>query len=284
MNFKKKQLALASALVIAALGCNGANAASIKIAVAANFAAPLADIITAYKTAYGATNNITFVSGSSGTLLSAITSGYPTTINPSSYDIFLSADATRPATIVASYPLVDDGAAFNYATGYPVLWSNTAGVNIGTGLPANFNTLYGTVALADTSAAPYGTASYNGVLKVAPFSLTATNVTTASNPYPTLISVYNNIDNTYLAVKNGVNKIGFVAKSQVCQRSATGVESYTGTSHYTYSAISILQAGVKLKRSAANTVAADTTLRNSFVTFLSSPTATAIILRYCYTK
>jgi len=287
MNFTMKRLALAGSAALLTFGAPGAQAASIKIAVAANFAVPLGEIIAAYKAAYGPTNNITLVSGSSGALLTAITSGYPTTLNPTNYDIFLSADTTRPGTIVASYPLLDDGAAFNYATGYPVLWSNTTGVDISAGLPANFVALYGTVALADTSAAPYGTASYNNVLKAAPFNLTAANVTVASNPYPTQISVYNNIDNTFLAVSTKVNKIGFVAKSQVCIRSTTGVESYTGptsASHYTYTSIPILQAGVKLKRSAANTVAADTALRNSFVTFLSTPTATATILKYCYTK
>jgi molybdate transport system substrate-binding protein len=70
---------------------SSANATSINVAVAANFAGALGDIKSAFESDYPG-DTFVITSASSGVITTAITSG-----NSPGYDLFLSADTSYPS-------------------------------------------------------------------------------------------------------------------------------------------------------------------------------------------
>lgn len=264
-NIKMKKLAFGVSAALLVLGAPAIQAATLTIGVAANFKNPLVEIIAAYNSAYPG-NTITYTSASTGSLKAAIIAGGSYN---GPYDLFLAANTDAPADLAANYASLVEGTAFTYAKGYLTLWSNDAGVNISSGLPSGFYATYGQVAIADPANAPYGAAAWS-VLQSSPHYI-------ASLP-DYQVAVYSNIDTTYQTVALGTQKIGFVAKSQVCQKTG-GTESFTGTSHYVYNT-PITQQGIKIERTIRTS--ADDALLASFKSYLSGATATAIIQKYCY--
>ncbi len=117
---------------------------AITVAVAANFATTAAELVRSYR--YETGQQVLLAEGSSGRLYAQIAAGAP-------YDVFLSADALRPARL-----LVEGRAARvrTYAMGRLVLVSRadnaTAQVLQG-----------GRVALADPAVAPYGVAALEAI-------------------------------------------------------------------------------------------------------------------------
>ncbi len=260
----KKTLVAAAALLALQ---SSAWAATITIGVASNFELPLVDIIAAYNNDYPG-DTINYTAGATGTLKAAIIAGGSVS---GPYDLFLAANQATPADLVTNYSSLVNGTYFTYATGSLTLWSNTTGVNISGGLPSNFYSLYGAVAIADHVAAPYGTAAWT-VLQAAPYSIPS--LPNAS------VTEYSNIDTTFNAVYSTTKPVGFVAKSQVCQNIA-GVESFSGSSHYVYTGSPIVQSGVQIERSSRS--GAQNTLLSNFLTYLrTNSNAAAVIQRYCY--
>ena len=259
----KKTLIAAALLALQ----SAAFATTITIGVASNFELPLVDIIAAYNNDYPG-DTVNYTSGATGTLKAAIIAGGSVS---GPYDLFLAANQAAPADLVANYSSLVNGSYFTYATGYLTLWSNVSGVNISSGLPTNFYSLYGAVAIADHVAAPYGTAAWN-VLQASPY-----NITSLPNAS---VTEYSNIDTTFGAVYSATKQIGFVAKSQVCQNTS-GVESFSGTSHYVYTGSPIVQSGVQIQRSSRSS--AQNALLSNFLTYLrTNSNAAAVIQRYCY--
>ncbi|MBS0362368.1 MAG: molybdate ABC transporter substrate-binding protein, partial [Proteobacteria bacterium] len=84
----RRLLGLALGATAAALAAPAARAAETQVAVAANFTEPAREIAAAFKAATGHSATLSF--GSSGQLYAQKSHGAP-------YEVFLSADAERPA-------------------------------------------------------------------------------------------------------------------------------------------------------------------------------------------
>lgn len=268
------------AISFLALSSLSALAQTVRVGVAANFAAPLAALANDYNTRIDPTATITITSKSTGVLKSDILAGG----NSGPYDLFLAADQPAPTAVAAVSGLTINwptgNAPFLYTTGEIVLWSDT--VNISGGLP---NPLNANVVIADPANAPYGYAGMQVINSVLSASLTPTS------SYPVTIGSFAvhtaaNIDATYNAVAAHTYDYGFVAKSRVCQR-VGGVEQYTGVSHHVYpwngspGHNQLVQYGVGIDITGRS--AADTQLLKDFIDYLlTDTTARSIIADFCY--
>jgi ABC-type molybdate transport system substrate-binding protein len=163
--------AAAAAMLIAPSVPANANT-TIYVAVAANFANPLNDLITAFQAAYPSASYDVTTTGttySSGQLESQITGTCTTTptcttTNPNAfgtYDLFLSADIAHPLDLYNNHPtLVTQWTTtattsslyylFNYADGFLDLWTN-GGSDVSSGLPTGWTS----VGIANPTNAPY---------------------------------------------------------------------------------------------------------------------------------
>ena len=106
-----------AAVVLAWAGTSAAHAGEVQVAVAANFAAPMARIAEAFTAATG--HAVKLSSGATGKFYAQIVAGAP-------FEVLLAADDETPKR------LADEGHAvaasrFTYATGRLVLWSATPG-------------------------------------------------------------------------------------------------------------------------------------------------------------
>lgn len=301
-----KSLAISVLTLATAIAGPAMAGSTINVAVAANFTGAMTALIAQFKLAYPTKGyNVTFTSDSSATLLAAIQN------KTVAYDLFLSADATRPNSLTTSAFLTSLGAAgacvpsptkgcgsgspFLYAVGELELWSPTLSSVTGglptTGVPP-FNP---SIVIADPSKAPYGFAAQT-VLHYSPWSLPRSGDPTVSCADPntgasaTCISQasseglfeQSNISLTYSAVKSGAYQSGFIAQSQICKANTSGVKTFTGY-HHTYAATdptyphgAIKQWAIPITSYAAGTELAD------FLTFLKSATGQAIIKSFCY--
>ncbi|HMK88688.1 MAG TPA: molybdate ABC transporter substrate-binding protein [Methylocystis sp.] len=260
-----------SATCLSALTLSSAHAATqISIAAAADLEKVLTNlIIPKFEAATGGTVLVTF--SASGTLEDQIIAKSP------QYDLFLSADKTRPETLYTSYPSLVVGAPFFYAQGTLELWSPS--VNISSGLPVPLTT---NIVIANPATAPYGLAAGTVLqeLGVLPSPLPTTW------PYG---DVYDstNIYTTYEAIVAATYKYGFVSQSLICQES-NGVKTFpSGTYHHTYPynqtpTYSVIdQWGIEIAN--ANRTAAETTLLNEFVAYITgSGAGTAYLVDYCF--
>jgi molybdate transport system substrate-binding protein len=269
---KLKTLALC-ALPFAALASPSAQATTtINVAVAANFTSTVGTLISAFKATYPGTD-VSVTSDSSSVLQGQI-------INQTAvYDLFLSADQTRPQQLATSYPALVSGSPFKYAVGELELWSLTT--DISAGLPSTLTT---DLVLADPNKAPYGTAAAQ-VLSASPWS-----VTWPANPYPVSGTAHvftkSNISLTYSAIKTGAYAYGFIAQSSICKL-VGGVKTFSSGYHYTYpynvapTHNRIEQYAIQVVNS-GRTSAQDTVLAN-FINFLTvNSTGTGIVQSYCY--
>jgi molybdate transport system substrate-binding protein len=264
-----------SAIAVAALASSAANAATkINVAVAANFTATVTQLISTFKLLYPGTD-VTFTSDSSANLQAAI-------INHTAvYDLFLSADKTRPQQLATTYPTLVIGQPFLYAVGELELWSPT--VNISAGLPSP---LAANIVLADPNKAPYGTAAAQ-VLSTAPWSIPWV----AGGTYPPAGTAHvftkSNISLTYSAIKTGAYPYGFIAQSSICKL-VSGVKTFSSGYHHTYPYTDaahkhdeIAQYAIQIVN-AARTPAQNTELTN-FISFMTTnATGKSIIQSYCY--
>lgn len=299
-----KELVLAGAAAAALMAAppQAQATTTIHVAVAANFANPLNEIIGKFKTyalsTYGYDYDVTYTSGASGNLLSQITGSCATTptcatTNPNAwghYDLFLSADVSRPLTLYNNYPSLvstwTTGASpasanylFQYAQGYLELYTNTGTWNVSSGLPSGWTTKG--VGIAAPGSAPYGLAATQELWNH--YTVTSTNALVHST-YADIASIYN-------AVVAGTETFGYIAKSQICSSGVVTVGSTRhqsispGAGHYN----AIIQDGVIIANTTARTrtTAEETELR-LFVAYLNDHTtsppsgAVATLQNYCY--
>lgn len=277
MSSMKLKAAALSAFAFATLASPSAYAVSttINVAVAANFSATLGVLISLFKQAYPNTD-VTFKSESSAYLQTEIIN------HTTAYDLFLSADQSRPQTLATSYPSLVIGSPFLYGVGELELWSPT--VDISAGLPSPIPV---DIVLADPNKAPYGTAAAQ-VLSASPWSITWTPGSAYPPSGTAHVFTKSNISLTYSAISNGPYAYGFVHQSAICTL-VSGVKSFTRVAgfHHTYPYndasyphTEIAQYGIKLVNS-ARTSAQDTVLTN-FMNFINSTTGKNIIKSYCY--
>lgn len=271
MNIKKTVIGVVLASMLALP--TAAFSADFHIAVASNFDACLGDLISEYNDNVNPTISITKTHNSSGILDSEIRADSTT------YQLFLSADAGRPAALVTdglgsnsqtyaegilvSFSLTESNHANFYSTGaYPV------------GPPA-------TVAVADPSLAPYGKATKEAFANKGNLNLyNPNNSAWASNSYfnPAIFDATNtNIGTTLGAVLNGSMDIGFVAKGQVVKSYSTN--EYTPVPSSDYSPI--IQKGCVIKQGGVGG-SVDQDVADFFDWLLNDSDARAIIAGYGY--
>ncbi|MET0274381.1 MAG: molybdate ABC transporter substrate-binding protein [Phenylobacterium sp.] len=241
------RLLLASLLALTLTGT--AYAAETQVAVAANFTEPAKAIADAFKTKTGHTATLSF--GSSGQFYAQIANGAP-------FQVFLSADAERPAKAEADGFAVT-GTRFTYAVGRLVLYSRTPGLADG-GAAALSSGRFEKLALADPKAAPYGLAAVEALRKLQLYDRLAPKLVQGSS-----------ITQAYQFVQTGAAELGFVALSQVV--------TVRGGSRWLVPAslhAPIDQQAVLLK------TGADDAAAKAFLGFLKGPEARAIIRSYGY--
>lgn len=180
---------LLSLLFFSALVC----ADEVKVAVAANFAAPAKQIADAFEKESG--HKAMLSTGATGKFYAQIRNGAP-------FDVLLAADDETPAKLEAEGSALP-GTRFTYAIGRLVLWSSKAGVVDDKGevlKKGGFRHL----ALANPRLAPYGQAAVE--------ALTALKLLDVVQP---MFVQAESIAQAYQFVATGNAEIGFVALSQV---------------------------------------------------------------------
>ena len=236
------------ALILITMVVRYAEAGEVRVAVAANFAAPIKTIAEVFEKETGTKIQISL--GSSGKLFAQIQNGAP-------FDVFLSADNIKPATLIANGYAVKNS-EFTYALGTLVLWSrdtrNTKHV-----LESSD---YRKLAIANPRLAPYGLAAME--------TLEHLNLTVDTK---NKLVQGENIAQTYQFVASGNADLGFVALSQVIQDGKAPPQSWVVPSELHSP---IRQDAALLMRGKANQEAI------AFLHFLRSKTAAAIIRRYGY--
>ncbi|MET7014436.1 molybdate ABC transporter substrate-binding protein [Uliginosibacterium flavum] len=167
----------------------------VKVAVAANFTAPMQKIAVEFEKDTG--HKALVSTGATGAFYAQIKNGAP-------FEVFLSADDEAPAKLEAEGVGVK-GRRFTYAYGRLVLWSAKPGFVDAKGevlKKGDFNKL----ALANPKTAPYGLAALEVMKKL--------GVQEALQPK---IVQGENISQTFQFVSTGNAEVGFVALSQVWQ-------------------------------------------------------------------
>lgn len=242
---RKLPLSLAAILFAAS---TAVSADEVKVAVAANFAAPLKEIATAFEQKTHHTAVIS--SGATGKLYTQIENGAP-------FEVMLSADQKTPKL------LEEKGLGsgrFTYAIGKLVLWSADPNLVDANGAVLQKEGAFEKIAIANPKTAPYGEAA-DQVLK-------------ARNVYDRLKQKRvegENIAQTYQFVVTRNAALGFVALSQVIDdKRGSGWE----VPQDLYDPIR--QDAVLLDKGKANPAA------TALMDFLKGPEAKTIIAKYGY--
>ena len=176
-----------------AMLAGGARAGEVQVAVAANFAAPLAKIGEGFTAATGHTLKVS--SGPTGKFYAQIGSGAP-------FEVLVAADDETPKKLVAEH-LAVAGSNFTYAIGKLVLWSAQPGFVDDQGAVLASGK-FAHLAIANPKVAPYGAAALE-VLKARGLTESVT---------PKLVTG-ESIAQAYQFVVTGNAELGFVALSQV---------------------------------------------------------------------
>lgn len=239
-------------VVAAAFACAAAHAGEVQVAVAANFAGPLAKIGEGYTAATGHTLKIS--SGATGRFYSQIIAGAP-------FEVLIAADDETPRKLVQEGHAVA-GTSFTYAIGKLVLWSATPGYvdDQGAVLAAN---QYSHIAIANPKIAPYGAAGLEVLKAKGLAEQVASKVVTAET-----------IAQAYQFVATGNAELGFVALSQVAVPGKPAPGSYWLVPANLYGRIQ--QDAVLLKAGEKNPAA------TALLAYLKSAPALDVIAAYGY--
>ncbi|GAB4360531.1 MAG: molybdate ABC transporter substrate-binding protein [Immundisolibacter sp.] len=184
---------LALCLLLGPATSASVGAAEATAAVAANFAAAMERLESAFEQASG--HRLTVVFGSSGKLAAQVQQGAP-------FDVFLSADVERPVALQAAGFALPDS-RFTYAIGRLALWSpdpqafNDGAAYLATG---RFRHL----AIANPALAPYGKAAQQALQALGVWAAVQDRIVRAGN-----------IGQTYAMVAGGATQAGFVALAQL---------------------------------------------------------------------
>lgn len=237
-----------------AAGSGPPAGAEVKVAVAANFAAPLDLIAAAFLKASG--HPLAISSGSTGKLAAQIENGAP-------FEVLLAADAERPAQLEKRGSAVA-GSRFTYARGRLALWSADPALvdAFGKVLAAG---RFRHLALANPKLAPYGAA--------------AQQVLTGLHLWEKLAPVLvqgEDIGQAYQFVATGSAELGFVALSQVRAGIAAGQPKGSLWLVPEASYAPIEQQAVLLVKGKANPGA------QALLDFLKGPETRAVLERFGY--
>jgi molybdate transport system substrate-binding protein len=181
-------LAAASTLFLVA-----AQAGEVRVAVAANFTAPMQKIAQAFEQDTGHKAQLAF--GATGKFYAQIKNGAP-------FAVLLAADDETPARLEKE-GLAVTGTRFTYATGRLALWSKQPNLVDDKGEVLRSNSFI-KIAIADPKLAPYGIASMEVIHKMG----------VQANVVPKLVQG-ESIGQTYQFVSTENAQLGFVALSQI---------------------------------------------------------------------
>ncbi len=169
------------------------QAASVSVAVASNFIAPMRKIAEAFAQETG--HRAVLASGSTGGFHVQIKNGAP-------FEVLLAADDETPLRIERE-GLGVEGSRFTYAIGQLVLWSEQPGY-----VDARANILrsskFDRIAIANPRLAPYGSAAVETLTRLGVLKDVQSRLVQGEN-----------IAQTYQFVATGNVQLGFVALSQV---------------------------------------------------------------------
>lgn len=182
-------------LAVLSIAASVCAAGEARIAVAANFTAPMKALIAAFEAESG--HRVAVSYGSTGKLYAQIRNGAP-------FDALLAADAVRPLRLEEEGAAVP-GTRFTYAVGNLVLWSAEPGkVEDGPALLRSGD--FTRLSIANPKLAPYGVAAVQ--------TLNALGVTEA---LASKLVRGENIAQAHQFVDTGNAQIGLVALSQVME-------------------------------------------------------------------
>ncbi len=240
------------AALLLGTAASSADAGEINAAVAANFTAPVQQIVALFQKESGDTVKLSF--GSSGQFYSQIKEGAP-------FDVFLSADEKTPK-LLEQEGLAVANSDFVYAIGKLVVWSAKPGFvdNQGTVLSKGG---YNKLAYADPKLAPYGLAAQETLQKMNLWDKVQGKLVTGES-----------IAQTYQYAATGNADLAFIALSQISKGGKVTEGSWWIVPPQMYNPIrqsAVLLAGAKDKAAA-----------RSFLDFLKSKEAAAIIRSFGY--
>lgn len=172
---------------------SAAQAAEVRVAVAANFAQPMKDIATEFEKDSG--HKVSLTQGATGKFYAQISNGAP-------FELFLSADDETPARLQKEGRAVA-GTGFTYAIGRLALWSPDAKL-VDQGGSVLKTDGFRFLSIANAKVAPYGRAAVQVMQKLGVLSKIEPRVVQGES-----------ITQTYQFVSSGNAQLGFVALSQV---------------------------------------------------------------------
>ena len=190
------QPALAALAATLALGLSFAGSASaeqVRVAVAANFSAPMQAIARQFEQSSG--HKVLAAYGATGQFYAQISHGAP-------FEVFLAADHSTPARLEKEGAGVP-GTGFTYAVGALALWSPQAGYVDDAGAVLKANS-FRHLAIANPKTAPYGLAATQVLDRLGLRQAVADRLVEGQN-----------IAQAYQFVASGNAELGFVALSQV---------------------------------------------------------------------
>lgn len=243
-----------SLLALTLVFASGAIADDVKVAVAANFTAPIQALAPEFEKATG--HKLVASFGATGQFYAQINNGAP-------FDVFLSADDTTPAKLEGEGASVP-GSRFTYAIGSLVLWSADASYLDGTDAALKAGQ-FKHLSIANPKAAPYGLAATQVLDKLGLGEAVKAKLVEGQN-----------ITQAHQFVSTGNAELGFVALSQVYKDGKLSSGSawiVPGELHEP-----IRQDAVILNKGADNPAAA------ALVEFLKGPQAARIIEAYGYNQ
>jgi molybdate transport system substrate-binding protein len=227
-----------------------AAADTVQVAVASNFAQPMARIAAAFQRDTG--HQLRISSGSSGKFYAQIASGAP-------FEVFLSADDEIPQRLEKE-GLAVAGSRATYAIGTLVLWSPRPGYVDGKGEVLR-GSGFARLAIANPKTAPYGAAAREVLERQGMWQVLQHRLVQGES-----------IAQAYQFVASGNAEMGFVALSQVRNESGETTGSLWLVPQTLYTPIR--QDAVLLSKGKA--------AAGQFMAYLRSPKAAAIIQSFGY--
>jgi molybdate transport system substrate-binding protein len=249
---KPRRLMALAVTCLSALGALPAQADTVQVAVAANFAEPFQKIAAAFLTDTG--HSAVPIVGSTGKFYAQIKFGAP-------FDVLLAADDETPRKLEAE-GLAVKGKHFTYAIGKLALWSAQPNVVDAQGdvlKKGHFEHL----ALANPKLAPYGAAGVETLKTLGLYETLSSKIVQGES-----------IAQAHQFVSTGNAEVGFVALSQIAKPDKPVVGSWwlVPTSYYT----PILQDAALINKGANNPAAV------ALMTYLKGDKAKAVIKAYGY--
>ncbi|PIA65893.1 molybdate ABC transporter substrate-binding protein [Pseudomonas sediminis] len=241
-----------SLLALGLVFAGHALADEVKVAVAANFTAPIQAIAPAFEKATG--HKLVASFGATGQIYAQIKNGAP-------FDVFLSADDSTPAKLESEGDIAP-GSRFTYAIGSLVLWSADTDYLDGTDKALKAGQ-FKHLSIANPKAAPYGLAATQVLDKLG-----------LSDAVKSKLVEGQNITQAHQFVSTGNAELGFVALSQVYKDGKVSSGSAWIVPDDMYDPIK--QDAVILKQGANNPAAA------ALVEYLKGPEAAKVIKSFGY--